>query len=282
VTRREGALALAVAAAACAPRLPPPDLSLDPAVLLAQVRAAQADVARVQGEARIHVSSRELSGSATHFLAAEKPDRLHVEALDFFGNPVLVLVAEGGRFALLDVRAKVFYRGAATPANLARLLPVRLSAGDLVTILCGSAPLSPGAPVEAVPGRGIVRLALGEGGVRQELEVGAGAAVRSSRVRAEGGGRLPGVTDVDFAFDDPDGGRFPTEVRLSSEDPRVRLELAWREVHPNAPVDAALFRLAPPRGVRVVDLAKGETVPSLPPPFAPSGDETRANGPSRD
>jgi hypothetical protein len=46
-----------VLACACVPRAPPPDLSLDPARLAEQVRAAQAKVARVQGQARVHVAS---------------------------------------------------------------------------------------------------------------------------------------------------------------------------------------------------------------------------------
>src|SRR6266508_6075512 len=113
-------LLLAVALAACAPRVPPPNLSLEPAALLAQVRVAGAQVVRVQGDARLRVDGPGARGVVPGFVAVERPDRLRVEIHDFFGNPVSVLVSAGGRLALYDGRGRVFYRGAATPANVAR------------------------------------------------------------------------------------------------------------------------------------------------------------------
>jgi hypothetical protein len=140
-------IATALALTACHPRRPPPDLSRDPGPLLAQVRAAQARVQRVSGEARVKVEAKGMRTAVTvrEFIAAEKPDRLHVEVLDFFGNVGAVLVASGGRFQLYDAKERVFYRGEATPENLARLVPLPLPAEDLVTILCGlgAAPRAP-------------------------------------------------------------------------------------------------------------------------------------------
>jgi hypothetical protein len=286
--RRPGrALALGLAAAAasaCAPRRPPPDRSLDPAGLAEQVRAAQARVVRVQGQARVRVASPEWKGSVMHFLAAEKPDRVHLEALDFFGNPALVLVADAGRFALYDARAKVLWRGPATARNLSRLLPIALPPEDLVTILCGSAPLlDGGAPARADPGRGTVTLVLEAAGISQALAVGPRAVVESSRVRRADGGAVPGAVDLRLAYDDAEHPGFPSEVKLDAGDRGVAIALAWREVEPNAALDAALFRLAPPRGARVVDLAEGEEVPALPPPVpSPDGGESVPRGPSRD
>jgi hypothetical protein len=218
------------------------------------------------------------------FLAAEKPDRLHVEALDFFGNPAVVMVADAGRFALYDARAHVLYRGAATPENLSLLVPLAVSATDLVTILCGSAPLLDGTPTAAEPGRGVVKLVLEGDGLAQALEVGARAAVETSRVRRAGGGRLPGAADVEMGlFRTLAGARFPTEVKLSAEDPRVAVDLSWREVDVNGAVDPALFRLAPPRGAKVIDLGEGGPRPEISPLAPPSaGAERPPSGPRRD
>jgi hypothetical protein len=254
-------LALAVlaglaAAAGCAPRAPPPDLSLDPAVLLEQVRAAQARVVRVQGQARVHVQSREFTGTVGQFVAAEKPDRLHLELLDFFGNPVVVMVAGNGRFALWDGRQKIFYRGAPTAENLARIVPLAIRAEDLVTILCGSAPLLDGTPEAALPGRGVVTLDLKADAVVQRLEIGPRAAIASSRMARAEDGDLPGAVNLHFdVFHTLGGTRFPNEVALRSTPPaKVRLDLTWREVDLNGSIDPALFRLEPPRGARIVDL----------------------------
>ena len=260
-SRLPGAAALAVlAAVACVPRAPPPDLSLDPVALLAQVRETQARVARVQGQARVHVESPEFTGTVGQFVAAEKPDRLHLEVLDFFGNPVAVMVAGGGRFALWDSRSKTFYRGAPTAANVARIVPLAIRPEDLVTILCGSAPLLSGAPDGAEPGRGIVRLALRAGRVAQRLDVAAGAAIAASRTAADDSASL----DLQFeAFHLDEGTRFPHEVTLQARPARVRLELSWREVSLNGALDPRLFRLDPPKGAKIVELpgAEAEAAP---------------------
>jgi hypothetical protein len=250
------ALAALAAVVACAPRAPPADLSLDPGALLEQVRAARDRVVRVQGQARVHVQSREFTGTVGQFVAAEKPDRLHLELLDFFGNPVAVMVAGNGRFALWDARQKIFYRGAPTIENLARIVPLAIQAQDLVTILCGSAPMLDGRPTAATPGRGVVILDLEADGVVQRLGVGAKAVIESSHVARVENGPVPGAVNLDFdAFRDLGGTRFPKEVALTSSAPaKVRLELTWREVDLNDPIDPALFRLEPPRGARIVDL----------------------------
>jgi hypothetical protein len=180
---RSVVLLLLAGAAGCVKRAPPPDLSPDPAALLAQVERTQARVDRVRGEARVKVDSPGGSVTVTQLVAAALPDRLRIDALDFFGNPAAALVADGGRFALLDLRAGVFYRGAATPENIARLVPLPIAARDLVLLLCGAAPIAPGAAAAVEPGDGVLRLTI-EGEDRlQRLEVGAGAAIHASTVR---------------------------------------------------------------------------------------------------
>jgi hypothetical protein len=200
--RASRSLALALAAAAvalagCPPRAPPPDLSLDPAALLVQVRAAQDRIRSVRGEVRVRVESAEASGTVPALVAAQKPDRLLVQTLDFFGNTVAVLAAADGALTLYDARAHVVYRGAATPENLARLLPLPISPADLVAILCGSAPLLAGTPASAEPGRGYVTLELAAGPRTQALRVGAGAAVLRSTVRIDGAPG-PGTYDLEL------------------------------------------------------------------------------------
>lgn len=261
IVNAAAAAALALLAAGCRPRVPPADLSLEPAALLAQVQAAQGRVRSVQGEARVHVETAGGSATVSQFIAAEVPDRLHLEVLDFFGNPAAVLVAADGRFSLLDARRKVLYVGAATPANLARLVPLPLPAEDLVRILCGGAPLLGGRPVRAEPGPGHVGLILEAGARAQSLRIGPGAAVERSSLRT-GGAQARG--DYDLAFDAPRAAgavRFPGEVSLRAEAPRTRLELRWRDAEVNAALDPALFRLKPPAGARLVDLDQGGPPP---------------------
>ncbi len=248
-------LSLAVAAA-CARRAPPPDLSPDPVALLAAVERAQARVERVSGEVRVKIRSPDGDGTVTQFVAAERPDRVRLDALDFFGNPAAVLVADGGRFALLDLRKGIFYRGAASPENLARLLPLAIPAEELVLLLCGAAPITAGRPTAVEPGDGVLRLTV-EGADRvQRLDVGAGAVVHASTVvHLPGRPPAPGLYDVTFdRFRERAGRPFPGVVRLAARGAGVRIDLTWKEIEVNAVLPEGSFALAPPAGARIVDL----------------------------
>lgn len=263
---------LALFALAGCPRLQAPNLSRDPDALLDQVAAGQRRVQRVSGRARVKVSSPSLSGTVSELIAAEKPDRVHLETLDFFGNPAAVLVAADGRFALHDARGKVFYRGPATPANISRLLPFDLPIEELVTILCGSAPLLPGKPLEVGSQDGLVLLTIGLGDVGQRLALGEQATVVWSRLRREVPAGSPAAVAnpaYDLAFDrfvDRGGIRFPNEVDVDAPAGKARVELSWRDLEVNGAVDRDLFQLVPPRGVRVVDLDGGTQAPRQPVP----------------
>ncbi len=250
------ALALAAGAGGCVRRIPPPDLSSDPAELLAAVKAAQAGAARVEGRARVAVEAPEGAGGVEQYLAAEKPGRVRVESYDFFGNVLSVLAVDGGELRLYDAKEKVFYRGPATAENIGRLVPVALPPEALATLLCGSAPLLDGEPVSAVPGNGTWVLTLRRGAVRQVLEIGPGAAVISSRLRRDGpDGPAPTGLEADFSdFKARGGVRVPTGVEARAPVSGVSLSLRWKELAVNAPVDPALFTLAPPLGSRLVDL----------------------------
>lgn len=274
--RRILAAGAALGLAACA-RVPPADLSRDPAALLEQVRAAQARVERVRGTARVRIDAPGASGTVTEFVAAEKPDRVHLETLDFFGNPAAVLVAAGGRFAFLDQREKVFYRGDATPENVSRLLPVLLPVEELVTILCGSAPLLAGTPLEVQPRGSALLLTIGRGALGQRVAIGDEATVESSRVRRSEQGPDGAWRETAPAYDlelgrfrHRNGIRFPGEVHLDAASARARVDLVWRDdPDVNDPLDPRLFHLEPPRGVRVVELSEGASVPPFDVPLEP-------------
>ncbi len=259
------ALALAAAAAlvaGCRPRTPPPDLSLDPAGLLAQVRAAQERVRSVRGEVRVKVEARGFSGTVPALVAAEKPDRVYVQTVDFFGNTLAVLSSAGGALSLYDARERVLYRGASTPENLARLVPLPISPADLAQILCGSAPLLEGEPLRADGGRGFVTLEIRTEDRAQTLRVGSGAAVLRSALEGSSSAER-GSYDLRFdSFDAFEGIRFPGQVSLSAEQPRVRMKLGWTDVEPNAEIDPAIFSPPVPRGARVVDLVEAAPPPT--------------------
>lgn len=273
-------LGIAVLLLVSCARVPPANLSRDAEGLLVQVRTAQDRVQRVRGSARVRIESPGGSGTVTEFVAAEKPDRVHLETVDFFGNPAAVLVAAEGRFHFLDLRENVLYRGEATPENVSRLLPVLLPIEELVTILCGSAPIIDGAPLDARVSGGQLLLTIGRGALGQRLAVGDAASVESSRVRlseiAPDGTRRETAPAYDLEFESfrtRSGIRFPDELHLDAPGAKAHVDMIWRDdLEVNARLDPALFKLEPPRGIRVVELGSDGTIPPFElPQAAPPG-----------
>jgi hypothetical protein len=256
------------------PRVPPADLSRDPQLLLAQVRAEQQKVIRVQGRARVSIHSPRQSGSASQWIAAEKPDRLHLETLDFFGNVAAVLVADGRSFSLFDARTSTYYRGEPTPENVSRLLPVVLSASDLVAMLCGSAPVLPGDPGAVEVAGELLDLEVVAGGRSQALGIGERAAIERSRMRrgaAVSGSSPQTIYDLEFShFRTLGATRFPVEARLEAPREQAQIDLTWSEVELNGTLAESLFRSNPPQGARVVELSPGTAVPELRIPLGPA------------
>jgi len=247
----------ALLAAACHPRTPPPDLSMDPAQLAAQVRAAQAPLRRVQGELRLRLEEPK-TATLRLFAAAELPDRVHLEALDFFGNPAAVLVTSGGRFSLYDSREKVLYRGPATPANLSRLVPLPLEAGALAAILLGTAVLPEGPPASVAPDGARLRLRYVVEDATLDYWIGEHARVEKM-TRAVAGGAGPGSYTVEFSSVRPrDEGWFPDSVALRSAPAKVRLAFDWTQASLNGDPEPKLFEPPAPRGAKVVEVGAGE------------------------
>ncbi len=272
--RPSRACAAALLAFAACVRTPPADLSRDPRTLLAEVRSRQEKVKRVRGRARVGIRSPRASGSANEWIAAEKPDRLRFETLDFFGNVAAVLVADGRRFALYDARAATFYRGEPTPENVSRLLPVMLPADELATMLCGSAPVIPGEPISVDVKDGLLVLTVAAAGRQQQLGIGEQATIERSlvrrQVRTDGGIELSPTFDLELShFRSIGAVRFPLGAQLDAPRDQARIELFWSDVELNGPSDEALFRLEPPRGVKVVELSPGASAPPMEIPLAP-------------
>src|SRR5437899_4288553 len=149
---------------------PPPD----PGALYIEAKKAHGIPETLTCDAKAFVEAPENSGRYALHLSVKRPASLRIEALTAIGDPAAVLVADGGRFALLDLRSNVFYRGPSTPENLSRLIPQPLRDEELVALVLGAMPLLPAArPVEAHrAGEGSV-LTLESGEVRQEISVGA-------------------------------------------------------------------------------------------------------------
>ncbi|WP_224360370.1 DUF4292 domain-containing protein [Hyalangium versicolor] len=241
----------------------------DPEKLYQLVTQAQQNLVTIQGDAKLHVSSPQGSGTLSVFLAISRPSLLHMETFDFFNRPVAALVSDGQRFGLYQTDGNVFYQGPASPENVSRFLPVVLPSEELVAVMLGQVAFIPPERKTLTLDRdeGVYVLKLFRGPVTQTLYV----HTRYHRVvRSE----VRGIPAYDLAFGNfKEQGSvvFPKEVKLLAEAAQTELRLRYSDVALNGPPDLTLFELAPPEGARVVEVdAQGKEVGPGPAP-SPSG-----------
>lgn len=273
MNRLAAAIFLAVVCSGCPHRIEfgPEGPIDDPEKLFSLVSQAQANLITIQGDAKLHVSTPQGSGTLSMFLAISRPGLLHMETFDFFNRPVAALVSDGQRFGLYQTEGNTFYQGPASPENVSRFLPVVLPSEELVAVMLGQVPFIPAErkTLELDRDEGVYVLKLFRGSVTQTLQV----HTKFYRVvRSE----VRGVPGYDLAFGNfkqEGAALFPKEVKLIAQAAETELRLRYSDVALNAPPDLTLYELAPPEGARVVEVdAKGREVgpaPASPSPGPP-------------
>jgi outer membrane lipoprotein-sorting protein len=211
----------------------------EPQVLYAQVLEAHRVPETMSCDAKAFVEAPQNGGRYALHISVKRPRSLRIEALTPMGDPAAVLVADQGRFALLDLRNNVFYRGPATPENLSRLIPVPLTPDQLVAFLTGTVPQAePTASRRA--GDGYLLSFGGE-------EVTLGADLRLAHVSQKPLWELSLDDD-----DDSSGAQVPRHLHLEARDTKVDLHTRNNDFGRAPPPQA--FRLEPPAGMRVEDV----------------------------
>ncbi len=223
-----------------------------PSALLQDVNELEGHVTTVKGSARVTAQSKQGNGEVGAFIAARAPGEVHLELLNFFGAPTQVLVSDGRTFGLYQSDHGTYLTGPATAAAIARVLPVDLSAEDLVAILLGHTPKLPGTPVsvEADPAHDAYRLTLVQGDRRQTLWVHA----VSKRVLKS---VLEGPGGYTLLFEQPlTTGGVPFSRKVTFTDATATVVLRWSplDVEVAEAPDAALFSVHAPPGVRTVEV----------------------------
>jgi outer membrane lipoprotein-sorting protein len=274
MNRLAAAIFLAVVCSGCPHRIEfgPEGPIDDPDKLFQLVTQAQENLVTLQGDAKLHVSSPQGSGTLSMFVAISRPGLMHMETFDFFNRPVAALVSDGQRFGLYQTEGHTYYKGPASPENVSRFLPVVLPSEELVAVMLGQVPFIPAEKktLELDQKEGVYVLKLYRGSVTQTLQV----HPRFYRVvRSE----VRGVPGYDLAFENFQGEGsqvFPKEVKLTAETAQTELRLRYSDVSLNARPDLTLFELAPPEGARVVEVnAQGQEVrpQAAPSPPGPPG-----------
>jgi hypothetical protein len=252
VKLRFGAACALAAAVGCKQGPPPSGPPLDAAALLEQIEKAHAEPQTLSASGKAAVEAPRNGGRYQIQVAVRRPASLRIAALDPLGNPAALLVADGGRFALLDLRNNVFFRGPSTPENLSRLIPQPLRDDELVSLLLGAMPqLRGGRPVEAHrAGDGSV-LTLAGGNVKQEVSI--GSDLRIDHVRRFRGGALWWEVTLDD-FDDASGQQMPRRLHLVDPSEKIEVDLQLKERVWGRPTSPAAFQLTPPKGTKIEEV----------------------------
>ncbi len=246
-------LALLLVAAGCAgPQVvsgPPPD----PGALYIQVKKAHGVPLTLSCDAKAFVEAPDNDGRYTLHLSVKRPASIRMEAITPIGDPAAVLVADRGRFALLDLRQNVFYRGPSTPENLSRLIPAPLRDEELVSLLTGDIPELPDSRPESAARAGDgYRLVVTSPLQRQEVMLGGDLRVVSVR-RLDAGNNLLWVVTLD-EHDDSSGAEIPRLLHLEAPPQRIKVDLRLRNILTGKPPPAGAFLLGPPPGIRVEEV----------------------------
>lgn len=243
------ALALLFACAHAPPAAGPPP---DPAVTLAQVEKAHAVPQTLSCDAKAFVDAPENGGRYSLHLSVRRPGSIRIEAILPTGDPAAVMVADQGRFALMDLRNGVFYRGPATPRNLSRLLPAPFTPEELVSLLTGDIPALPSShPVSSGREGDAILLTLASGGVWEQVTV--GGDLRVLRARRSGRGELLWDVVLD-EHDDSSGAQVPRLLHLDAPATKTKVDLRLRNVVAGKPPPPGAFLLGVPHGMRVEEV----------------------------
>jgi outer membrane lipoprotein-sorting protein len=159
---------------ACAPRrppLPPIPPGMDQ-LLLQRLDDQRLAFHSLQGMARVRLVSGGRSQSSTQVLLAQSPDRFRSEVLSPFGQPLLLITADGHELRVLVPGEGRLYRGAPSVENLLRFTRIPLGFEALVPLLLYQVPVLPHDDRVIYDGaRGGYRLTLFHRGERrQELD----------------------------------------------------------------------------------------------------------------
>jgi hypothetical protein len=228
---------------------PPPD----PGALYIQAKKAHQVPETLSADAKAFVEAPQNAGRYSLHLSVKRPASLRLEALSPMGDPVAILVADQGRFALLDLRNNVFYRGPATPANLSRLIPAPLRDEEIVALATGDIPELPGGRPESAAREGDgYRLVITSPRMRQEVVLGGDLRLVQVR-RMDASNNLLWSVGLD-EHDDSSGAQVPRLLHLEAPPDKIKVDLRLRSVLAGKPPPAGAFLLGVPAGVRVEEV----------------------------
>lgn len=232
----------------------PENFSDDPVALLSVVRANAALIDSFSGQLRLEIWRGAERVRLRQLIATKAPDRLRIDVLSPFDQPLKTLVSDGRQLSIWAMDEKRFYRGEATAQNLARLFPVRLSPADLSGLLRGVVPMisfrTSAVKWDAERGRYLLVLK-GDGGRQELLFEPLSKHLRRSTVWRDG--------EVEYVISlakhtVEDGAVIPKRMRFEVPSDRLKIDIEVVDFVLNPSLVPQAWILDPPRGIGVESL----------------------------
>jgi outer membrane lipoprotein-sorting protein len=244
-------LLLLLAACAVRPVAPPP---IKPPVSAVNLLERLADSATaftsLEGMAKVRISTEARTQSVTEVLFVEKPDRLRLETLSPFGQPLLVMATDGKQIEVLVPGEGKLYRDDFSLARLQRLTRLPLQLTDLVHLLLYQVPVIGHERQSVAPvaeGETLLTLYAPEGR-RQELRF-------DQLLRLTGAAYYRDdelLLQVAYGRFTDESQPFPLTASLAMPASKTEATVAFSEVQTNLAIPGERFRLTPPPGVEIL------------------------------
>ena len=239
------------------PPAPPPTAILAYDEVWSRLQSRQQQVQSFQARGRVIFLSPERNFSGTALFKGKAPATLRVDTLDFLGRSVLSFASDGVQMQVLSPKEGKLFCGRATPKNLAyALLPPVVTLPQVLSLLKGGLPLSPGPPdrgdYDPAQGLYLLEWRRADGALTERLWVKADGL---NTVKEEWYGH---AGQVRFTVELADFGRLPADlpgqITLRTNSPKSELRLFYSEMVPNPTLVEADLVLTPPAQVEVIRL----------------------------
>lgn len=237
------------------PPTPPPTVVSSAEELLSRLQNRQKTLQAFQAKGRITFLSPQRNYSGTVRIKARRPASLRADILDIFGRTLLSFASDGSQVQVLSPHEGKFFRGPATPGNLAAFIPPAVTLPQALRLMMGALPLSPGpaARFEFNPSTSQYLLEWRQDNRLLERLWVAAQGLYPVKDEYYGGADRPRFTVelADYGEAAPD---LPGKITLETEAPKMELRLAYNEESLNPPLRPADLTLTPPAGIAVVQL----------------------------